>query len=73
LGTDAGSNYERYKNPAVDALFDQYATASDAEMAERIARHVRAGAGGLYGLYERPPREGERRESLNIRRLEGQC
>jgi peptide/nickel transport system substrate-binding protein len=31
LGTDAGSNYERYKNPAVDALFDQYATASDAE------------------------------------------
>jgi peptide/nickel transport system substrate-binding protein len=31
LGTDAGSNYERYNNPAVDALFDRYATASDAE------------------------------------------
>jgi peptide/nickel transport system substrate-binding protein len=31
LGTDAGSNYERYKNPAVDALFDQYATADDAQ------------------------------------------
>jgi peptide/nickel transport system substrate-binding protein len=28
LGTDAGSNYERYSNPAVDTLFDQYATAS---------------------------------------------
>jgi peptide/nickel transport system substrate-binding protein len=30
LGTDAGSNYERYRNPAVDALFDKYATADDA-------------------------------------------
>ncbi|HEX3288836.1 MAG TPA: ABC transporter substrate-binding protein [Mycobacterium sp.] len=27
LGTDASSNYERYRNPQVDALFDQYATA----------------------------------------------
>jgi hypothetical protein len=25
---------------------------------DRAARHVRAGAGGLYGLYERPPRDG---------------
>jgi peptide/nickel transport system substrate-binding protein len=31
LGTDAGSNYERYRNPTVDALFDRYATASDVE------------------------------------------
>jgi peptide/nickel transport system substrate-binding protein len=31
LGTDAGSNYERYRNPAVDALFDQYASADDAQ------------------------------------------
>jgi len=38
LGTDAGSNYERYKNPAVDALFDQYATASDAEQVTIIKK-----------------------------------
>jgi peptide/nickel transport system substrate-binding protein len=31
LGTDASSNYERYKNPAVDALFNQYPTADDAQ------------------------------------------
>jgi peptide/nickel transport system substrate-binding protein len=31
LGTDASSNYERYRNPAVDALFDQYATADPAQ------------------------------------------
>ncbi len=30
IGTDAPSNYMRYNNPAVDALFDQYATADDA-------------------------------------------
>jgi peptide/nickel transport system substrate-binding protein len=30
IGTDAASNYERYNNPAVDKLFDQYATADDA-------------------------------------------
>lgn len=30
LGKDAGSNYERYRNPAVDALFEQYASADDA-------------------------------------------
>lgn len=30
VGQSANSNYERYKNPAVDALFDQYATADDA-------------------------------------------
>jgi peptide/nickel transport system substrate-binding protein len=38
LGTDAGSNYERYKNPAVDALFDQYATASDADQVTIIKK-----------------------------------
>lgn len=30
LGTVASSNYERYNNPAVDALFDQYAAADKA-------------------------------------------
>ncbi|MEV6009607.1 ABC transporter substrate-binding protein [Streptomyces sp. NPDC051976] len=30
LGQQAASNYERYRNPAVDALFAQYATADDA-------------------------------------------
>jgi peptide/nickel transport system substrate-binding protein len=30
LGTDANSNYERYNNPAVDALFDSYPSADDA-------------------------------------------
>ncbi|MDQ1723694.1 MAG: peptide/nickel transport system substrate-binding protein, partial [Frankiaceae bacterium] len=30
IGTDAPSNYMRYKSPAVDALFDKYATADDA-------------------------------------------
>jgi peptide/nickel transport system substrate-binding protein len=30
IGTDAPSNYMRYKNPAVDTLFDQYASADDA-------------------------------------------
>jgi peptide/nickel transport system substrate-binding protein len=34
LGQDAGSNYERYNNPAVDALFDQYATANEAQQVE---------------------------------------
>jgi peptide/nickel transport system substrate-binding protein len=43
LGTDAGSNYERYKNPAVDALFDQYPTASDADqisIMKKIERYM---------------------------------
>jgi peptide/nickel transport system substrate-binding protein len=31
LGQPANSNYERYNNPAVDALFDQYPSASDAD------------------------------------------
>jgi peptide/nickel transport system substrate-binding protein len=31
LGTDAGSNYERNRNAALDALFEQYATADDAQ------------------------------------------
>ena len=30
LGRQANGNYERYRNPAVDALFAQYATAGDA-------------------------------------------
>ena len=30
IGTDASTNYERYFNPAVDALFDQYASADAA-------------------------------------------
>jgi peptide/nickel transport system substrate-binding protein len=30
IGTDASSNFVRYRNPAVDALFDQYASADDA-------------------------------------------
>jgi len=30
IGTDASTNYERYSNPAVDALFDQYASADAA-------------------------------------------
>jgi peptide/nickel transport system substrate-binding protein len=42
LGTDAGSNYERYKNPAVDALFDQYATASDADQIDIIKKVEKA-------------------------------
>ena len=31
IGQDAASNFERYNNPAVDALLDQYPTASDAD------------------------------------------
>ena len=31
IGKQANSNYERYNNPAVDALFDQYPTADDAD------------------------------------------
>jgi peptide/nickel transport system substrate-binding protein len=30
IGKQANSNYERYKNPAIDALFQQYPTADDA-------------------------------------------
>jgi peptide/nickel transport system substrate-binding protein len=30
IGKQANSNYERYSNPAIDALFDQYPTADDA-------------------------------------------
>jgi peptide/nickel transport system substrate-binding protein len=30
IGKQANSNYERYNNPAVDALFDRYAAADDA-------------------------------------------
>ncbi len=30
IGTDASTNYERYSNPAVDTLFDQYASADAA-------------------------------------------
>jgi peptide/nickel transport system substrate-binding protein len=38
LGKDAASNYERYRNPAVDALFDQYATASDAQQVDIVKK-----------------------------------
>jgi peptide/nickel transport system substrate-binding protein len=31
LGQNAGSNYERYSNPAVDQMFDEFATADDAK------------------------------------------
>jgi peptide/nickel transport system substrate-binding protein len=30
IGKAASTNYERYRNPTVDALFDQYPTADDA-------------------------------------------
>jgi peptide/nickel transport system substrate-binding protein len=36
IGQQANSNYERYNNPAVDALFDRYPTASDAEQVSII-------------------------------------
>jgi peptide/nickel transport system substrate-binding protein len=36
IGTDASSNYERYINPAVDKLFDQYPTADDATQVSLI-------------------------------------
>ena len=38
LGTDASSNYERYRNPQVDALFDQYATADPSAQVAIINR-----------------------------------
>jgi peptide/nickel transport system substrate-binding protein len=36
IGTDANSNFERYLNPAVDQLFDQYPTADDATQVSLI-------------------------------------
>jgi peptide/nickel transport system substrate-binding protein len=36
IGQQANSNYERYNNPAVDALFDQYPTASDTDQVSII-------------------------------------
>jgi peptide/nickel transport system substrate-binding protein len=36
IGEDASFNYERYNNPAVDALFDKYPTASDADQVSII-------------------------------------
>jgi peptide/nickel transport system substrate-binding protein len=36
IGQQANSNYERYNNPAVDALFDQYPNASDADQVSII-------------------------------------
>ncbi|GLZ79267.1 peptide ABC transporter substrate-binding protein [Actinorhabdospora filicis] len=36
LGTEATTNFERYKNPAVDALFDKYPTADDAGQVQII-------------------------------------
>jgi peptide/nickel transport system substrate-binding protein len=41
LGKNANSNYERYNNPAVDALLDQYATA-DATTQVSILKQVSA-------------------------------
>jgi peptide/nickel transport system substrate-binding protein len=38
IGQQASSNYERYNNPAVDALFDQYPTASDADQVTIIKK-----------------------------------
>lgn len=43
IGTDAPSNYVRYKNPDVDKLFDQYPAADDAKQVDiikQIAGHV---------------------------------
>jgi peptide/nickel transport system substrate-binding protein len=43
VGTDAASNYERYNNPAVDKLFDDYATADDAtqvSIIKQISGHM---------------------------------
>jgi peptide/nickel transport system substrate-binding protein len=42
LGKDAGSNYERYSNPTVDALFDQYASATDAQQVDIIKKIEKA-------------------------------
>jgi peptide/nickel transport system substrate-binding protein len=36
IGKQANGNYERYNNKAVDALFDQYATADDATQVSLI-------------------------------------
>jgi peptide/nickel transport system substrate-binding protein len=41
IGKQANSNYERYNNPAVDALFDQYPTASDADQVS-IVKQIEA-------------------------------
>jgi peptide/nickel transport system substrate-binding protein len=38
IGKQANSNYERYNNPAVDALFDQFPTASDADQVDIIKK-----------------------------------
>lgn len=38
LGTPAASNFERYDNPAVDALFDQYASAGQAQQVAIIKK-----------------------------------
>lgn len=36
IGQNANSNYERYENPAVDKLFDQYASASESDQVSII-------------------------------------
>jgi peptide/nickel transport system substrate-binding protein len=38
IGKQANSNYERYNNPTVDALFDQYPTASDTDQVAIIQK-----------------------------------
>lgn len=43
LGKDAASNFERYRNPKVDALFEQYPSASDADQVgiiKQIAQYM---------------------------------
>jgi peptide/nickel transport system substrate-binding protein len=43
LGKDASSNYERYRNPKVDALIEQYAAASEADqvnVVKQIAQYM---------------------------------
>jgi peptide/nickel transport system substrate-binding protein len=43
LGKNASSNYERYRNPKVDTLLEQYASASDADqvsIVKQVAQYM---------------------------------
>ena len=40
IGTAAGSNFERYSNPATDALIDQYATTTDVATQHQIVNQL---------------------------------
>ena len=42
IGTAAGSNFERYNNPATDALINQYATTSDPSTQHSIVNQLEA-------------------------------